>query len=42
LFREDRIFLEQGRIEEAQQAKEILEVQQRGDRKLREKFKSHK
>jgi hypothetical protein len=34
--------LEQGKIEEAQLAKEKLEVIQRGDRKLREKFKGHK
>jgi hypothetical protein len=38
LYREDRILLEKGDIEQAQVLKEKLEVIQRGDRKLREKF----
>jgi len=37
-YREDRILLEQRKMEQAQQAKEKLEDLQRGDRKLREKF----
>jgi len=43
-FREDRILLEQRKMEQAQQTKEKLEDIQRGDRKLREKFNktSHK
>ena len=38
LYREDRVLLEKGLIEQAQSAKEKLENLQRGDRKLREKF----
>ena len=38
IYREDRIKLEKGLMEEAQISKEILENIQRGDRKLREKF----
>jgi len=44
LFREDRVNLEQQKMEQAQTAKERLEEIQRYDRKLREKFNksSHK
>lgn len=38
LYREDRVLLEKGLIEQAQTAKEKLENIQRGDRKLREKY----
>ncbi len=38
LFREDRIFLEVGRLEEGQREKERLEILQRADRKLRENY----
>jgi hypothetical protein len=37
LYREDRILLEQGHIDLAQEAKERLEILQRNDKKLREK-----
>lgn len=39
LLREDRILLEQGRLEEAQIAKEKIENLQRADRKLRQNYK---
>ena len=39
LFREDRILLEQGKVEEGQVEKEKLEAIQRADRKLRENVK---
>jgi hypothetical protein len=43
LFREDRICLEKGRLEEGQSEKERLEHLQRHDRKLREHYnKTHK
>ena len=43
LFREDRICLEKGRLDEGQNEKERLEHLQRHDRKLREHFsKLHK
>lgn len=38
-YRDDRVFLEQEKLEEAQAAKEKIENIQRNDRKLREKFK---
>jgi hypothetical protein len=39
LYREDRLLLEDKKMNEAQILKEKLEEQQRNDRKLREKFK---
>jgi hypothetical protein len=43
LFREDRLFLEAGKLEQGQSEKERLEHLQRHDRKLREHYnKIHK
>jgi len=43
LYREDRILLEQRKMDPAQKAKERLEDFQRNDKKMREKFnKNHK
>mmetsp|Transcript_34336 Transcript_34336/g.35628 ORF Transcript_34336/g.35628 Transcript_34336/m.35628 type:complete len:421 (+) Transcript_34336:44-1306(+) len=39
VYREDRVLLEQNKVEDAQVAKEKIENIQRGDRKLREKAK---
>lgn len=39
IFREDRILLEEGKLDEAQIVKEKIENIQRADRKLREKYK---
>ena len=42
IYREDRILLEENKVEEGQVAKEKLENIQRGDRKLREKYNKGK
>jgi hypothetical protein len=38
VYREDRRLLEEGNLEQAQKAKEIIENIQRNDRKLRDKY----
>ena len=38
IYRQDRISLEENKLKEAQENKEKLELQQRGDKKLRDKY----